>query len=373
MAMIDKRLSRRRFLQASAAASAAAALSGLGSASRLVVAQDGPTGTFNWLTWADHFYDEQLDAIDTAVGIRPNATFFSDNAEAFVQLQEVGGQLDMVSGDALWVPRYYEEGLIAPFDINSLEVSKNLYSVAREFPWWTVPDGYLGFPFGWSPVQIYYNPEFVTPDPDSWEVMLDPKYQGRVVTENQPVEVIAYMGKLAGAKDVYNMTDEELAAAKANLEQLVPNLLKFTDQAQETWALLASGEAWLATANLGADLVVRDELGGPELKRIMPKEGTVAWMDAEMMVDGGQNQELVLPFLEQSNQPEYIAENFLRYGRPLFNEGAYKVLVEMGEQDRADRFLFNEPEAILDPNLTLKAPGLSTEAAINAFNEVVGA
>lgn len=369
---LDKSLSRRRFLQASAGTAAAVALGGLNTASR-VMAQDGPTGTFNMLTWGDHLYDEQVAEIDAAIGIRPSPTFFADNAEAFVRLQEVGGQLDMVSGDALWVPRYYESDLIDAFDIDSLEVSKQLYPIAREFPWWTVPEGYLGFPFGWSPVQIYYNPEFVTSDPDSWEVMLDPKYAGRVVTENQPVEVTAYMGKLAGVNDVYNMTDDELASAKANMELLKPNLLKFTDQAADTWKLLADGEAWIATANLGADLVVRDELGGPELKRIMPKEGTVAWMDAEMIVRGGQNQDLVIPWLEQSNQPEYIAQNFLMNGRPLFNEGAYKVLVEMGEQDRADRFLFNQPEAILDPNLTLKAPGSSTEGAINAFNEVFGA
>jgi len=373
MDLLNRRLSRRRFLQASAATGAAAALSSLGGVSRLALAQDGPTGTFNMLTWADHLYDEQVAEIDAAIGIRPSPTFFADNAEAFVRLQEVGGQLDMVSGDALWVPRYYEEGLIDAFDINAMEVSKYLYPIAKEFPWWTVPEGYLGFPFGWSPVQIYYNPEFVSPDPDSWEVMLDPKYKGRVVTENQPVEVTAYMGKLAGVGDVYNMTDDELASAKANMELLKPNLLKFTDQASDTWKLLADGEAWIATANLGADLVVRDELGGPELKRIMPKEGTVAWMDAEMIVHDGQNQELVLPWLERSNQPEYIAENFLRNGRPLFNEGAYKVLVDNGEQERADRFLFNEPETILDPNLTLKAPGLSTEGAINAFNEVFGA
>lgn len=370
---LDKKLSRRRFLQASAGTAAVVALGGLGTASRLVVAQNGPTGTFNWLTWADHHYDEQLDAIDAAIGIRPSPTYFSDNAEAFVRLQEVGGQLDLVSGDALWVPRFYEADLIDAFDIGAMEVSKHLYPVAMEMPFWMVPDGYLGFPFGWSPVAIYYNPKYVTPDPDSWEVMLDPKYAGRVVTEDQPVEVMAYMGKLAGVKDVYSMTDEEIAAAKANMERLKPNLLTRTAQAQDTWKLLASEEAWLGTANLGADVVVKEELGGPDLRRTMPKEGTVAWMDAEMIVRGGQNQDLVLPFLEQSNQPEYIAENFLRYGRPLFNEGAYKLLVEKGEKDRADRYGFNEPERILDPTLTLKGPGTSTEAAINAYNEVFGA
>jgi len=366
-----KGLTRRRFLQASAGTVGAVAMSGALPAARLL-AQDGPTGTFNWMTWGDHSYPEQLDAIQQQIGISPSITELADNADGFTKLLEVRGQLDMISGDALWNPRYYQEGLIEAWDINSLDVAKNLYPLAREFDIWTVPEGYLGFPFGWSPVQIYYNPKFVSPTPDSWEVMLDPKYAGSVVTENQPVEVTAYMGKLTGAADPYNMTDDELAAAKDAMQLLKPNILKLTQQASETWDALADESAWVATANLGADEVVNElSNGNVQLEVFTPKEGTIGWMDAEMIVKGGANEALIMPFLEQSMQPEYIAENFLRYGRPLFNEGAYKVLVDGGNQERADRYLFNKPETVL--TMTLKGPGSSTQGAIEAFNEVFGA
>ena len=63
----------------------------------------------------------------------------------------------------------------------ALEVSKQLYPLARTFEIWTTPQGYLGYPFGWSPVQIYYNPQYVSPAPNSWDVLLDPKYVKRVV------------------------------------------------------------------------------------------------------------------------------------------------------------------------------------------------
>jgi spermidine/putrescine-binding protein len=363
-------LSRRRFLQAAAGA-AAAATAGNTLMTSLVRAQSaGPTGTFNWMTWSDHSYPEQLDAITAAIGITPNITLFSDNADAFAKLKEVGGQLDMVSGDALWVPRYYQDGLIDAWDINSLEVSKQLYPLAREFDFWTTPEGYLGFPFGWSPVQIYYDPAHVTPTPDSWDVLLDPKYAGRVIVENQPVEVMAYMGKLTGAVDPYNMTDAEIATAKDALIKLKPNVLRLAEQNTDTIAALANGEVWLATGNLGTDERVL-AANGPQLGVFTPKEGTIGWMDAEMIVAEGANKPLIMPFLEQSNQPEYIAQNFLLNGRPLFNEGAYKVLVNNGEQERADRYLFNKPETVL--TMTLKGPGSSTQAAIAAFNEVFSA
>jgi spermidine/putrescine-binding protein len=354
----------------SPAASTAAGASGVAPSTGAGSAAAGPTGTFNWMTWVDHYYPEELAAIAATKGISVNLTELADNADGFTKLKEVGGQLDMISGDALWVPHYFESGLIDAFDINSLEVSKQLYSIARDFAIWKKPEGYLGYPFGWSPVQIYYDPAKVKPDPDSWEVLLDPKYVKRVVVENQPVEVMAYMGKAAGVADPYNMSTDDIAKAKDLATKLKPNLLKFSQQNTDTIAALISGEAWIATGNLGTETRVK-QAGGPELKVFTPKEGTIGWMDAEMTVKGGKNTQLVRPYLETANVAEYIAANFMINQRPLFNEAAYKLLINQGQKDLADRFLYNKPETVL--TMTLKGPGTSTQGAINAFNEVFGA
>jgi spermidine/putrescine-binding protein len=364
-------LSRRRFLQASAAAGAAVGLGGVTAACNVIGggAQGGPC---NWMTWGDHYMADQLKAIETSDKITANISELAGNAEGFAKLKEVKGELDKMSGDALWVPdAYYAEGLIVPFNINELKVSSQLYSFAREFDIWTKPEGYLGYPFGWSPISIYYNTAQVTPAPDSWQVLLDPKYKGRIVIENQPEEIVAYMGKASGVDDVYNMTDEQLATVKGLLEQLKPNILKFAQQATDSVNAMISEEAWLITGNFGNEDRVKDG-GGPEIKGFIPKEGTVGWMDAEMIVKDGANSSLIMPFLEKSQQAENIAANFLEHGRPLFSEQAYKVLVDKGEKDRADRYRWTESEAILGQT-TLKGPGTSTEKSIQLFNEVFGA
>jgi spermidine/putrescine-binding protein len=371
MTEIDYRLSRRRFLQASAAVGATVSLGGMTAACN-VVGQTTQGGTFNWMTWGDHYIDTQLKAIETSDKITTQISELAGNAEGFAKLKEVKGELDKISGDALWVPdAYFAEGLIEPFDIGELKVSSQLYSFARQFPIWTKPEGYLGYPFGWSPISIYYNVAQVTPAPDSWQVLLDPKYKGRIVIENQPEEIVAYMGKAAGFDDVYNMTDDQLSTVKGLLEQLKPNVLKFAQQATDSVNAMISEEAWLITGNLGNEDRVKDG-GGPEIKGYIPSEGTVGWMDAEMVVKEGKNKSLIFPFLEKSQQAENIAENFITHGRPLFNEQAYKVLVDQGHKDRADRYRYNESEAVLGQT-TLKGPGTSTEKSIQLFNEIFGA
>ena len=110
---------------------------------------------------------------------------------------------------------------------------------------------------------------------------------------------------------------------------------------------MISEEAWLITGNLGNEDRVKDG-GGPEIKGFIPKEGTVGWMDAEMIVKEGANKALICPVpREGRGQAENIAENFITHGRPLFNEQAYKVLVDQGQGDRADRYHYNKAEEIL--------------------------
>ena len=113
MTEIDSRLSRRRFLQASAAVGATVSLGGITAACN-VVGQTAQGGTFNWMTWGDHYIDTQLKAIEASDKITANISELSGNAEGFAKLKEVKGQLDMVSADALWLPDAdHQEGLEA--------------------------------------------------------------------------------------------------------------------------------------------------------------------------------------------------------------------------------------------------------------------
>jgi spermidine/putrescine-binding protein len=375
--LFNSKMNRRSFLGTAAGAGAGLAassvLSPLSPMAKMVGAEEGPAlaeGTFNWLTWSDHYLPEQLAEAASEYGIKTNPSLFSDNSEAFLKVQQVGGkQIDMVSGDALWVPKFYEEGLIEPFDIWALETHKDLFDAALNIPFWKTEDGMdLAFPNGWSPVMIAYNPKYVTPEPDSWEVMWDPKYKGKVVFELQPFDVMAMMGKSLGIDEPYAMTPEQIAEAKQQLIDLMPNILKFTEQSVEMIRLLADESVWIAAQFLGVEDRVK-EAGGPEVRSFIPKEGTIGYMDGEMIVKGAENAEVALNWLDKMETAEWAAKNFLEYGRPTFNREAYHWLVNNGHEERAKRYLHDQPE--LGLSMTLKGPSEDMEGTISAFNEAL--
>jgi spermidine/putrescine transport system substrate-binding protein len=212
---MERSLTRRDFLRVSAGATAGLALAACSStatsapsasaAGGATPAPAGATpapaaatptpaapagGTLNFLTWSDHWSKEELAGVKQTAAVDVQITELADNIDGFNKLNQVHGQLDLVSGDALWVPKYDDAGLIQSIDINSFEVGRQLYSMARSFDFWTKPDGYLAYPWGWSPIQIVYNPAQVTPGAKTWQLLVDPKYKGKVVMENQPTDIM---------------------------------------------------------------------------------------------------------------------------------------------------------------------------------------
>ena len=69
-------------------------------------------------------------------------------------------------------------------------------------------------------------------------------------------------------------------------------------------------------------------------------------------------------------QTAFAAQNFIANGRPMFNEKAYKLLVNQGHKARADAFNYNKPELIFNANL--QGPSKNPQAITDAFNEVFG-
>jgi spermidine/putrescine-binding protein len=369
----EVKLSRRSFVGGALMLGAASpfVLSACSSSSDTSGGESGEGGNINWLTWSDHYSQDQLAKVADTRKITGQPKLFSDNADAFLQVKQTGPQFDMVSADALWVKKYMEEGLIEPFDLASISSSSQLYPMATKFEFLNDPKGALGYPFSWSTVQIYYNPDKVKTPPTSWESLTDPAYKGLVVAENIPTDLMAIAGIATGAKSPYAQTPDQISAASNFLSALKPNVVKLASQNNEIVTMMASGEAAIGISNLGTDVRVKDA-GGPELKSAYPPEGTIGFIDSEMITAKGGNKDLVKQFLDAMQQSEWIVANFTTNWRPLFNEKAAKALTaDPKTADNAKRLFMDNPDKALQ--MTLKGPAQDQQAYTEAFNKVFGA
>jgi len=324
----------------------------------------------NWETWNDHYLPAQLVAVRKQTGINAVPNLQTDDSDGYLKVKQTGSQYDIVSADALWIPKYHKDGLTQSFDINAIPAAKQLYSIARNFSFWKDGSNYMGYPNGWSTVQLYYDPKKISPAPTSWHVLTEKKYAGKVVAENQPTDLMAMGGLATGAKQPYNMTTKEIARAAQFLQAAKPAFFKLVSQNSESVRALADGSAWMALENLGTDFRVK-AAGGPVVKSATPKEGVVGFIDGEQIVKASRHKDRFGQFMNAMAQAKWIAQNFILQGRPLFNEQAYKLLVNQGYKERADLLYYNQPERAL--KMTLKGPSGNNQAYIDAFNQVFGA
>jgi ABC-type Fe3+ transport system substrate-binding protein len=122
--------------------------------------------------------------------------------------------------------------------------------------------------------------------------------------------------------------------------------------------------------NLGVDVRVKNA-GGPPIKVAFPREGLPGWFDGEQMVEKSSHKDLFAQFMNSvEGQTAFAAQNFIKNGRPMFNEKAYRLLVKQGKKELADRFHYNNPDLIFKANL--QGPARNPQAITSMFNEVFG-
>src|SRR5438128_7825814 len=231
MDQADRPMTRERLLRQGAAGAVGLAVGG-GLAKRALAAELGGT-TLNWLTWSDHYFPSQLQKVKKTTQIAGRVQLISDDSDAYIRVKRGGAQWDISSEDALWVPKFYKEGLIEAFDIKSFPVAKQLYPIALNVPFWKAGSNQMGYPIGWSSIQIYYNPKHVKTKPDSYHALLDKKYKKKIELENHPTDLMALGGHATAAKKHNNITKAEISREKQYQKLMQPNILNIVPEKTE--------------------------------------------------------------------------------------------------------------------------------------------
>ena len=147
------------------------------------------------LTWSDHYANDQLKAVSKASGLKGRPTLFSDNADAYLKIKQTGRQFDIVSGDALWVPKYHKDGLTDV--LRPLVAGPPRSSSTRSpgtFPFWQDGSTTWAIRSRGRPCRSTTTRNTSRRSQTSWHALLDKKYAGKISLENIPTDMMAIAG-----------------------------------------------------------------------------------------------------------------------------------------------------------------------------------
>lgn len=203
-------------------------------------AQDGEVTLFTFETLAN---DPLLKEYVDKYGAKPNTAVFADEDEAFAKMR-AGYAPDLMGPCSYEFGRWQEAGLLQPIDVTKLKYWPAIAPVLKKIPGAMIDETHAWFvPQYWAQTSITYRkdlaPEYA--EKESWQILFDPKYQGKVAALEGVDDTVTLVAKSMGI-DPYAMTDEQWVQVQAKLRELVGNARLITTDQSTIAQGLASGE-----------------------------------------------------------------------------------------------------------------------------------
>ncbi len=225
-------------------------------------------------TWEGYEVPELHQEYVKKHGTSPKFPIFADEDEAF-QKMRAGFTPDLAHPCSYNVPRWRDAGLLQPIDTSRIshwgDVISSLKTIAG-----TQKDGKQWFvPFDWGNTSILYRTDLVDIKEESWGLMWDERYKGRLSTFGSIDETVPYAAIYAGV-DPWNMSEADLAKVRELLKKQRPLIRFYAEDEASIEQALASGEIVAASTWNSAAATLKSE--GVPVKFMNPKEGIMTWV-----------------------------------------------------------------------------------------------
>ena len=296
---------------------------------------------YNWGEYLSSGADGSMDVnaeFTRRTGIGVNYTTYEDNESLYSKLVSGGASYDVIIPSDYMISRMIQENLIRKLDFGNLP---NYRYIDREYRNLAYdPKNEYSVPYAWGVVGIFYNKKRVTEPVDSWSILWNEKYAGKILMFDNPRDAFGIAQKLLGYS--FNSTDEkEWDAAAALLEQQKPLVQAYV--MDQIFDKMSSGEAWLAPYYAGdAATLVKDN---PDIGFAIPtKEGTNFFVDAMCVPASARHQKEAEAYINFLCDPEVAAANMEYVGYSTPENEAKKLLPE----ETRENPLYYPPKEILD-------------------------
>ena len=278
-----------------------AILVGLLTAALLSTACKKKEASLSLLVWEGYADPAFVQAFEESHHCKVSASYMGSSDELVAKLR--GGSAsnyDVISPSSDVAASIAHTGLAAPLDLSKLPAYSQLSAKLRDLPLVKTNGQVYGVPFMWGPNPLLYDTTAFSQPPDSWAIFWNPKYKGKISvwddlsTVYMAAQILGY--DKPDSSQLYNLSDEQLAAVRKKLIELKPNIRKIWSTGGELTNLFQNHEVVLA---MGWPLNSNDlrKLNFP-IGETIPKENTTGWIDHLMITSASSQKELAHAFLE---------------------------------------------------------------------------
>jgi spermidine/putrescine transport system substrate-binding protein len=351
------RMSRRDVLQMLTAAGVTMAMLPMGRAN----AQDGEAIYFTWEGYNDPGFHPGYTAKHNA---EPEGPVFGDAEEALTKVRS-GFKIDLAHPCNLDLKRWSEAGILQPIDTSRLSNWGNLFPGLTKLPYaQDANGGQLFVPVDWGNTSILYRPDLFDVKEESWTMLWDERYAGQISMSADATEAVPIAGIVLGAKDPFNMTDEEMAKAKELLVKQKPLVRFYWDSNSAVEQALASGELVASTGWNSSVVTLSGQ--GVNVKFANPKEGIMSYCCGLVLAKDAPHLDKAYDLIDAMIAPEAGKWLIEAQGYGHSNQKTFEIV---DDKVLAERGLPKDPTVFFSQGI-IQQPILETEKVQKLYEEV---
>lgn len=338
---------RRRWATAALAAIAiGAVVTGCGGGSgggggKDSAAADGPCtakGPLNLVAWEGYASKASVAAFERQTGIKVNVTSIASNDEVFAKIRTKSGQYDVIPATTDVAGQYIDQGLVQPIAVDQIPNAAKLFPSFRNMPQ-VVKDGKTyGVANTWSADPILYNADVVKDPEASYQILWDKRYQGKIAIYDDLGSL--WMGAQVKGYPPFKLDSKQMDDVVALMQQQRALDRKYWSTGDDLVKLMASKEVVLATGWNYMYTQLRKQ--GLNVKRLVPKEGNLGWVDTLLIPVGAQHACAARKWIDWAISPQGGAFTARASGYSIANP---EVATMLTKQEVADLHM-DDPEFV---------------------------
>src|SRR3977135_2279965 len=171
--------------------------------------------SLNLLVWEGYADPAFVKTFEEQHQCKVSASYMGSSDELMAKLRGgSAGNYDVISPSSDVATSIASAGLAAPLDLTKVPGYGQLSPQLTSLPLVRVNGQVYGVPFMWGPDPLIYDTTVFVQPPDSWNVLWDPKYRGKISvwddlsTVYLAAQVLGY--DKPDPSQLYNLTDEKL-------------------------------------------------------------------------------------------------------------------------------------------------------------------
>lgn len=272
-------------------------------------ASQKPDALLNIYNWEDYFAPATLEEFEKKFGVKVNLETFTDEEEMIAGIQSNPGKYDLTITSDIIIRELIASRLLEPIDFKNVPNFKNIdgqfinsdYDSGNKY----------SVPYMWGTTGVAYNTKYVQEDVDSWAVLWNSAYKGKISMLDNHDEVVMASLKYLGVS--LNTVDTvQLEQAKKKLLEQKP-LLRGYDDIETIKDDLIAEKLWVAHCYSGDAMFAADK--NDNLKYVIPEEGATLWVDNLCIPRDAPHKRTAEVFINYLLEPKVSAEiaNYVRY------------------------------------------------------------